>query len=231
MSNIFAPFGFRQYRGTGSMSTYETVRMRIASGNATAIYTGDAVVPVTGTSTGYIKRATASTVAFSGIFVGCKYLSKSMARTVWMPYWPGSDANGDVEAYVVSDPLAQFVVQTGNSNTTAAASGLANIGKLCNIGTAVDNAAQTGGGGNTANGQSQMYLDLYTIATTATLPFQIVDVYTDVVPGSVGGNTGVGSTTNPLATNGTDTTSAYNYVIVGFNNAMTQGGGARTGIS
>ena len=158
MANTNAPFGFRQYRGTGSAPTYEQVPMAIASNNSTAIFAGDAVVPVTGSATGYIKQATASTVALAGIFVGCKYLSTSQKRTVWSNYWPGSDATGDVEAYVVNDPNAQFVVQAGGTNV-----GFAKIGQniQLNVGT-----------GNTASGISGMYVE--TPATTATLPFRIV---------------------------------------------------------
>lgn len=158
MANTNAPFGFRQYRGTGSAPTYEQVPMAIAANNTTAIFFGDAVVPVTGTATGYIKQATASTVALAGIFVGCKYLSTSQKRTVWSSYWPGSDATGDVEAYVVNDPNAQFVVQAGGTNV-----GFSKIGQniQLNVGT-----------GNTASGVSGMYVE--SPATTATLPFRIV---------------------------------------------------------
>lgn len=163
MSNTSAPFGFRQYRGTGSAPTYEQVTMKIASTNGTAIYFGDAVVPVTMTATGYIKQATASTVALAGIFIGCKYLSVSQKRTVWSNYWPGSDASGDVTAYVINDPNAQFLCQAGGTNI-----GFADIGQniQLNVGT-----------GNTSTGISGMYVE--SPATTSTLPFRVVDVVTD----------------------------------------------------
>lgn len=216
MSNTFAPFGFQQYAGLGSSPTYEQVRMYISPSYGTVIYQGDAVVPVTGSATGFIARATASTVALAGIFIGCKYLSISQKKIVWNPYFPASDVNTalNVEAYVINDPNARFKVQTGNSSTTATAVGISKIGQLINIGVAANNATGTGGGGSTANGQSQMYADQNTIGTTATLPFQIIDVIQD-----------------PPGANGADITSAYNWLIVGFNNAMSQGGGARTGIS
>jgi len=215
VANTFAPSGFAQYRGLGSVPTYEMTTALIASGNSTAIFQGDAVVPVTGSATGYIKQATASTVALLGIFWGCKYLSVAQKRTVWNAYWPGSDANGDVEAYIITDPMAQFIVQTGNSNTTATAVAQAKVGQLINLATAVDNASGKGGSaGNTANGLSTMYADQYTIGTTATLPFMIRSVLT-----------------TPPGFNGADVTTAYNKIIVGFNNALYQGGGSRTGIS
>jgi len=198
MANTNAPFGFRQYSGTGSAPTYEQVAMKIASTNATAIYFGDAVVPVTGSATGYIKQATASTVALAGVFVGCKYVSISQKRTVWSNYWPGSDANGDVTAYVVNDPNAQFIVQAGGTAVTSTYIGQ-NI--QLNVGT-----------GNSANGISGMYVE--SPATTATLPFRVVNVVTD-----------------PPGVNGTDSTSAYNLVIVQFNNTLSRASGAQTGIS
>lgn len=171
VKNVSAPFGFRQIKGTGSAPTYEQVTMAIASTNATAIFFGDAVVPVTGSATGYIKQATASTVALAGIFVGCKYLSTAQKRTVWSNYWPGSDATGDVEAYVVSDPNAQFMVQAGGTNV-----GFASLGQniQLNVGT-----------GSTATGISGMYVE--TPATTATLPFRLVALVADP-PGVNGTN-------------------------------------------
>jgi hypothetical protein len=199
MANTAAPFGFRQYRGTGSVPTYEQVPAKIASNNSTAIFYGDAVVPVTGTATGYIKQATASTVPLAGIFVGCKYVSVSQKRTVWSNYWPGSDANGDVEAYIINDPNSQFVVQAGASGIPAS-----KVGQLAQL---------VVGSGNTATGISGMYLN-DTVGTTATYPFRVVDVVTD-----------------PPGQNGTDATSAYNYVVVAFNNVLTRSNGAVTGIS
>ena len=194
MANTNAPFGFSQYRGTGSAPTYEQVPMLIASTNATPIFFGDAVVPVTGSATGYIKQATASTVALAGIFIGCKYLSIAMKRTVWSNYWPGSDASGDVEAYVINDPNMQFLVQAGGTAVTASLIGQS---IQLNVGT-----------GSTATGRSGMYVE--SPATTATLPFRVVSVL-------------------PLPYS--DPTSAFNQVVVQFNNSLSRASGAQTGIS
>ncbi len=198
MANTQAPFGFSQRSGIGSAPTYEQVEMKIASNNTTAIFFQDAVVPVTGSATGYITQATAGTVALAGTFVGCKYLSVSQKRTVWSNYWPGSDANGDVTAYVINDPNAVFVVQAGG-----AAVGFSKIGQ--NIQLAV-------GTGNTATGVSGMFVQ--NPGTTATLPFRVVGIVTD-----------------PPGANGTDPTSAFNYVLVQFNNTLSRANGAQTGIS
>ena len=196
MANTNTPFGFKQVKGTGSLPTFEQNARAIASNNSTAIYFGDAVIPL---STGYIAQATASTVRVEGIFVGCKYTSVSQKRTVWSNYWPGSDATGDVEAYVIDDPNAQFQVQAGGTAVT-----FANIGEYIqlNVGT-----------GNTSTGISGMYVE--SPNTTVTLPF--------IVRGLI---------TNPPGANGTDATSAYNIVVVGFNNASTRTNGAGpTGIA
>ena len=168
MANTNAPFGFRQYQGTGSAPTYEQVAMTIASNDTTAIYFGDPVVPL---NTGYIAQASSNSVQIAGIFVGCKYLSVSQKRTVWSNYWPGSDNNGTVEAYVVNDPNAKFLAQT---DATGAAQGDINA----NVGFAI-------GTGNAATGISGAYVDISTVNTTSTLPFRIVSLVTQP-PGSAG---------------------------------------------
>lgn len=192
MANSNTPFGFSQARGTGSAPTFEQVPALIASNNSTAIYYGD---PVVALNTGYIAQASSNSAAngIAGIFVGCQYLSVSQKRTVWSNYWPGSDANGDVTAYIVNDPNAQFQVQAGGSTT---AIGVADIG--ANIGFGI-------GTGNTANGLSGAFADQTTINTTNTLPFRIV-----------------GLVTFPPGGPGTDTTSGYNRIVVAFNNVATK---------
>jgi hypothetical protein len=162
--NTNAPFGFL-IDGTvgGATPSFRLSKRLIASGNTTPIFTGDAVVPVTGAVTGYIKQATASTVALAGIFMGCKYLSVSQGRTVWNPFWPGSDANGDVEAYVIDDPTAEFMVQAGGTLVGMAA---LNMNIQLNVGT-----------GNTLNGRSGMWVE--NPANTATLPFTVTGFVQD----------------------------------------------------
>lgn len=192
VANTNAPFGFRQYSGNGSAPTYEQVEVLIKSTNTTAIFFGD---PVIGTNDGYITTVGISTGSLAsgvqGIFVGCKYLSVSQKRTVWSNYWPGSDNNGDVYAYIVNDPNARFLVQTDSTGATQADVN-ANVG--INIGT-----------GNTANGISGAVVATSTTPTTTnTLPFRILSLVT-----------------NPPGAAGTDA-GAYNYVVVGFNNAATK---------
>ena len=193
MANTNTPFGFKQVKGTGSLPTFEQNVRYIASNNTTAIFFGDAVSPL---STGYIAQSSGAVVRIEGIFAGCKYTSVSQKRTVWSNYWPGSDANGDVEAYIIDDPNAQFQVQATTGPIT-----FASIGEYAQL---------TIGTGNTATGVSGMSLVTPTgAAGVVTLPF-IVRALVQDPPGS----------------NGTDITSAYNIVVVGFNNASTRTNGA-----
>lgn len=166
MANVFAPFGFSP-EGTvgGSTPNFRLSKRLIAMGYATAIFSGDAVIPV---STGYVQQATASTVPMAGIFFGCKYLSASQGRQVWSRYWPGSDAAADVTAYIIDDPQAVFMVQGGVGGPITLAD--VNLNGQLVVGT-----------GSTLTGQSGMYLDMTsnTPAGTSTYPFTIVGLVQD----------------------------------------------------
>lgn len=172
MANTNSPFGFRQYQGTGSAPTYEQVVYTCAY-NASNIFFGD---PVQSDSAGGIQRGSTSGASGNaellGIFVGCSYLSVAQKRTVWSNYWPGSDvASGNsVTCYVVNDPNAKFVVQTGSAGLAATA---INNCYGFNIGT-----------GNTANGISGAYLTT-TAITDGTAPFRLVGLIT-APPGANG---------------------------------------------
>ena len=170
MANTNAPFGFRQYSGTGSAPTYEQVPVQIAY-NATNIFFGDPVEPA---ADGTVTQGDGTTAAagIAGIFVGCQYLSVAQKRTVWSNYWPGSDvaSTNVVTGYIVNDPNAKFVAQTDSSGLDQ---------------TAVNGTiGYTTGSGNTANGISGAYLSGLG-PTTATLPFRVVGLVTDP-PGSAG---------------------------------------------
>lgn len=160
MANNNAPFGFAPTTTINGPVNYRESQRKIASGNGTAIYKGDAVVPVTSSATGYITKATAGSVPLAGVFWGCTYFSTSQKKQVWSNYWPGSDATGDVTAFVIDDPNATFLCQAGSSNL-----GFAKIGQLAQL---------NAGSGSTVTGQSGMFID--TVGTTATYPFIIIDV-------------------------------------------------------
>lgn len=210
MANTNAPFGFRQYfGGSGGAPTFNQVSMRIASGDTNPCYNGDPVIPVTSTANGYVTQyATPGSTIVAGIFVGCKYLSSTLNRVIWSNYWPGSGATGDVEAYVINDPNAQFVVQGGS--TTFNITGTLSTFTSSKIG---QYAQFTLGTGSTITGQSGAYLSA--VGTTVTYPFIVRDLVT-FPPGGPGAD--------PL--------SAYNWVVVGFNNELMRTNGAGpTGIS
>ena len=158
-------------------------------------------------------------VPVAGVFAGCKYLSVSQKRTVWSNYWPGSDVSTnpqiDIEAYVITDPNARFIVQTANSNTTATAVGQAQVGQ--NIGFNWNDSTATGEtNGIAATGLSTMFADQFTLSSAgvtganAALPFRVIAL-ANYLPGQAAPLSGV---------NGNDATAGYNKIVVGFNNAM-----------
>ena len=175
MANTSAPFGFRQYSGTGSAPTYEQVAVTIAY-NATNIFYGDPVEP---DANGLIIQGDGTTAAagIAGVFVGAQYLSVAQKRTVWSNYWPGSDVSSanTVIGYIINDPNAKFLVQTGSTGATQSTINL--------------NASYSIGSGNTANGISAALLDVTTAATTNTLAFRVIGLVTEP-PGSAGTESG-----------------------------------------
>ena len=209
MANTQAPFGFLQYQGGGGGApTFSQTKRLIAAANATPIFTGDPVMPVIGAANGYVTQASPGTTTLAGIFAGCRYLSISQKRPVWSRYWPGSDANGDVEAYVIDDPACRFLVQTSGA-------GFPITGSLTAFGSSVvgQYAQFSIGAGNTATGSSGAFLS--SVGTTATFPFTVLD-YQQFPPGA----------------NGADPTTQFCNVIVGFNNEFLRSNGAGpTGIS
>ena len=198
MANTNAPFGFRQYLGTGSAPTYEQVTF--GNGgidyNATAIYYGDPVTRASttdGTLIQGVGSAGGSTITLAGIFQGCKYLSTAQKRTVWSNYWPGSDvvstAQSTIEAYVINDPNAQFLAQSDSTGVTQANAG-SNVDY--NIGT-----------GTAANGLSGAFV-IHTPATGSAYPFRFISLVLSP-PGAPGTASG-----------------AYNLAVYAFNNVETK---------
>jgi hypothetical protein len=180
MANIQAPFGFFPW-GTATSNAPNFAEghntpYRIASGYATAIYYGDAVRWNVSGPTGYIEQwangdgATASKILV-GIFVGCSYYSTSQKKQVWNNYWPGSDATGDVDAFVIDDPNALFKVQAGIGSAITQTS----FGQTADIVSTPTGSTTTGISG----------MSLSTPTTTNTLPFKVVNVIT-TPPGANG---------------------------------------------
>lgn len=192
MANTFAPFGFQQRSGTGSSPTYEQIEGTGASTTA-AIFFGDPLFRLSdGTLAGATTGPGPGTGVLAGIFIGCKYLSQSIGRTVWNRYWPGFDvaAGNLVSLYYVNDPNAQFLVSSDATGLTSAAVGL--------------NVQFSYGTGTAANGLSGAFITGGSLATTATLPFRVVSLLT-----------------NPPGANGT-LSGAFAQAVVAFNNVETK---------
>ena len=207
MANVSGPYGFLQvgtasgpdnFASAGSPKPY-----KIVANSAQSFFNGDAVRLVVSGDTDYSASATgayiipwangdgagSATKILVGIFVGCEYYSTSQKKTIYNNYFPGTDSASDAVAYVVDDPMSLWQVQCGTTNAIGV-----------NVGMAVDVGSSGIIAGNTTTGQSKMFLS-NTFTTTATLPFKIVN-----------------QVTSPPGANGTDQTTAYNNVIVAFNN-------------
>ena len=177
--NVLGPYGFVQVgtaSGPPNFAEMHNPPYRIASGYGTAIYYGDAVRMNVSGPTGYIEQwangdGGTATKILVGIFVGCSYYSTSQKKTIYNNYWPGSDATGDVNAYVVDDPNSQWKVQAGIGSAITQTS----------IGACADIVATPTG--NATTGISGMSLS--TPTTTVTLPFKVVNVVTSP-PGAPG---------------------------------------------
>lgn len=199
MANVLAPFGFSVVETAGGPVNYSSSSnppYRIRAGNSTAIFFGDLVRYGASSDAGYMVQWAngdgSTTQQAVGIFIGCKYYSTSQRKTVWNNYWPGSDATGDVEAYVVDDPNTLFKVQSGYA--TAAIT-------QTSQGLCADIVASPTG--STTTGISGMSLAQPTASSPTVLPFKVWSVVT-----------------SPSTANGTDLTTAYNYLIVSFNNQI-----------
>lgn len=217
MANTLSPFGLKHLGnvGFGGMPTYELRQRRIALGNTNPIFRGD---PVTSLSTGYIAQAVSgAAVQWAGVFSHCEYFSVSQQRKVRSNYWPGSDAQFDVDAFIIDAFASQFLAAS-DGTTNPQGGGSAILG--ANVDFNIDVTIATGGSsaptagsgqGNTVAQLSGALLKVSTIATTATLPLRLIRPYSDfVAPGAPAAGT--------TSFNGADNTTAFNWYIVAFNN-------------
>ena len=194
MANTLAPNGF-QLAGfldgrTGSLgqSTYQ-----ITSGYTSNIFSGDPVQ----ISGGYVIAGAAGAAAVLGVFVGCEFYNASVNKVTWSPYWPASQTvpSGTViTAYVIIDPQATFKVQSSGSAAVTQAQVNSNIDYAGNSPASPTNT-------QLLSGQSTAYANQANISTSTTYAFRIISLVTF-----------------PPGANGTDTTTPYNSIIVGFNN-------------
>lgn len=159
MPNSNAPFGFRPIRHlTGG--AIRASKRRIASGYATAIYSGD---PVKLAADGTIQRAAAGD-RLLGIFGGASWIDTD-GTVQFSPYWPASRATLNsvaAEAMVYDDPNLVFEVQSGGTPA------------LTDVGLLADHVAGTG---SAATGRSGDYLNS-SMATSAA-GFRVLDFTAD----------------------------------------------------
>lgn len=106
----------------------------------------------------------------------------------WSPYWVGA-ASGPATAYVINAPGALFMAAALNTSLVTA-----NIGE--NVGFLI-------GTGVTTTGVSAATIDQSTLNTTNTLPFKVI---------------ALGSSILAAGSNGADSSTAYGWAVVTFNN-------------
>jgi len=201
MANIFTPFGFRPLRRIdGAAWTANQTPYQIAAANAHKFFAGD---PVTLLSTGFIDVLTPGTTQIAGIFVGCAYFSTALGRTNPSLQFPGGDTTQNVTAFIIDDPNATFLVQVG---TTVGGNQVGGPAVQADVGANFNFAFGTG---STATGLSGAFLDYSTRGpATSTLPFRIVNL----------NQTPYNGQGFPPGYNGSDGTTAGNFVEVAFNN-------------
>lgn len=190
MSNTATAFGFKHFGYLpGGAPDYQLSTRLIASSNTTSIYFGDPVAKVANTQ--YIQAQTVTTGIVDGIFQGCMLIPSTGGAPTFSPFYPGA-AGADVTAYVIEAPNAMFLAATQTNIAST------------NIGATV--AFKVGAGSTIGGGFSGYVLDSASISTTVTTnAFQIVGLY------------GLGNGNFGAVGNGSDYTSANNFVIVTFN--------------
>lgn len=201
MANTQVTFGFKHigYQA-GGHPDYQQLPRAVQSTYSTVIGFGDPVIR-NGSTSPYIIQATAALATanpIEGIFVGCYFTpTAGLKIPQWSPFWPGAAAVDGV-AYVIDAPNAQFLAAVTN---TAITSGL--IGQVANF--------NLGTPSTTGQGYSGATVDQSTLAAAggtaiSPLPFKILGIFGQGAYGGVG--------------NGSDPTTPYNWVVVGFNSQI-----------
>lgn len=193
-----APFGFRSFgHQDGSAPTMGLSRYWIYSSDTNLYFTGDPVA-LSSATYGYIQpfQGSSLTPRVLGIFQGCEYYNPSVGKVVWNSYFPASvSSSSPVTAYVISDPEMTFVVQASSAGL-----GSSMVGGNLNILTAQSSL------GNTTTGQSNVTISsTFGLVAGSSYPFVLIDAYSNY---------------GPPGAPGTDNSSAYNWVVVGFNNTF-----------
>lgn len=167
MANLFAPAGFQESRRyDGAAPNYAMETNRIAYNNTNKIAFGD---PVKRLSSGYIDLYTAGTSTIHGIFAGCEYWDPTQQKYLYLNNWPAPTSLNSgltVKCRISSDPTLRFRVQVSGGPAVQAA-----------VGQNIEILSGTSGVPGAA-GISTCAVDYTTLATTATLPFRVLDILT-----------------------------------------------------
>jgi len=165
MANVAEKFGLRPYRkldGTPLVGAQN--RYTIAADYGVNIFQGDMVVPVTG---GNIERHTANnSTSVIGVFNGCFYTDPTTRKPTFSNYYPASTNASDITAFVVDDPDAVFLIDSGATTNFTRADIFQNY--------SVTNAT-----GNTDTGISEVVLDMANSGTNASFVIQAIDISQD----------------------------------------------------
>ena len=173
------PYGFRPLNLIGGQVFAGSTRnLPIQYGYSTNIFYGD-VVAIT---RGFVTRITLTTGAaaatgatgygLTGIFLGCSYTDPVTKQKRYSQYWPASTLAGDAVAIVTDDPDTVFksAVVTAQGGSTIGSVATAMIGL---------NIAGSDLAGNQNTGDSYNAVLSTSAATTAALPWRIVDIVRD----------------------------------------------------
>ena len=173
------PYGFKpQNLIGGQVFAGSTRNLPIQYGYSTNIFYGD-VVAIT---RGFVTRITLTTGAaaatgatgygLTGIFLGCNYTDPVTKQKRYSQYWPASTLAGDAVAIVTDDPDTVFksAVVTAQGGSTIGSVATAMIGL---------NIAGSDLAGNQNTGDSYNAVLSTSAATTAALPWRIVDIVRD----------------------------------------------------
>jgi len=173
------PYGFKPINLIGGqVFSGSTRNLPIQYGYSTNIFYGD-VVAIT---RGFVTRITLTTGAaaatgavgygLTGIFLGCSFTDPVTKQKRFSQYWPASTLAGDAVAIVTDDPDTVFksTVVTSQGGSTIGSASTAMIGL---------NIAASDLAGNQNTGDSYNAVLSTSAATTAALPWRIVDIVRD----------------------------------------------------
>ena len=174
---VSAPYGLIPVNLLGGqVFSGSTRQIPIQTAHGTSIYFGDVVLM---SSNGCITTAvlTVTTVNVVGIFMRCSYINSSGQR-IYSQYYPSlttgtPDTTTAITAYVADDPDLVMKTAIVSGTTTVAQATRANL-----VG---GNTALVANAGSTTTGNSA-HCVLNSTATTAAIPFKVVDVVPDTAP-------------------------------------------------